>query len=161
MFAMQKALLVSLPLSVAISSSVASPDSASQIAATIRADVAEQIAGINAHDAARATAFEAADIISMESGRPASVGRDADMAGIKMAFQREPTWHLSLVDEAVDVARSGDMAVYRSTYNQDSTQSGVPATQRVNYIALFKRQADGTWKIAWSVVSNIEKSHKK
>jgi ketosteroid isomerase-like protein len=52
------------------------------------------------------------------------------------------------------------MAVYRSTYFQDSTIGGVPATQKVNYIALFRKQADGTWKIAWSVVSNIEKPHK-
>jgi ketosteroid isomerase-like protein len=96
----------------------------------------------------------------MESGRPASVGRDKYIAGLKMTFEREPTWRLRLIEEAVDAPRSEDMAVYRSTYFQDSTMGGMPATQKVNYIALFRKQPDSSWKIAWSVVSNIEKPHK-
>jgi hypothetical protein len=42
------------------------------IARTIKADIAKIIAGINAHDVARATQFDADDIVSMESGRPPS-----------------------------------------------------------------------------------------
>jgi hypothetical protein len=38
-----------------------------------------------------------------------------EVAGIKMAFLYEPAWRLSLVDEAVDVSQSQDIAVYRST----------------------------------------------
>jgi hypothetical protein len=68
----------------------------------------------------------------MESGRPASVGRDNYMAGLKMAFQHEPTWHLRLIEEVVEVPQSEDMAVYRSTYWQDTSLSGEPATQKVN-----------------------------
>jgi ketosteroid isomerase-like protein len=126
----------------------------------VKACVAGEIAGINAHDAVKATACEVSDTISMESGRPASIGRDNYIAGLKMAFQHEPAWHLRLIEEAVDVPRSGDMAVYRSTYYQDSMISGAPATQKVNFIALLRKQQDGSWKIAWSVVSNIEKPHR-
>ena len=132
----------------------------SGLARQIEGYVAEEVAGINSHDAVKATAFEADDTISMESGRPASIGRQADIEGITAAFKYEPAWHLRLIQEAVDIPRSRDMAVYRSTYFQDSTMAGVPATQRVNYIALFKKKKDGSWKIAWSVVSNIEKPHK-
>lgn len=134
--------------------------SESTIADAVKACIAGEIAGINAHDPVKATSCEADDTISMESGRPASVGRANYIAGLKMAFQYEPAWHLRLIEEAVDVAQSQEMAVYRSTYFQDSTISGAPATQKVNYIALLRKQQDGSWKIAWSVVSNIEKPHK-
>lgn len=127
----------------------------------IKGYIAEEVAGINAHDAVRGTAYETADTISMESGRPPSVGRDADIAGLKMAFHYEPSWQLRLIDEAVDVAKSQDFATYRSTYWQDSTLGGAPATQKVNFIALFRKQPDNQWKIVWSVVSNIEKPYKK
>ena len=68
---------------------------------------------------------------------------------------------MTLVEETVDVADSGDMAVYRSTYNEDSVADGVPMTHQVNFIAEFRRQPNGQFKVAWSVVSSIEKSHKK
>ena len=141
---------------------VAVPASASpqNVVDAVKACVAAEVAGINAHDAVKATQCEADNTVSMESGRPASVGRDNYIAGLKMAFQYEPAWRLRLIDETVDVPQSEDMAVYRSTYYQDSTISGAAATQRVNYIALFRKQVNGTWKIAWSVVSNIEKPHK-
>src|SRR5215469_12664821 len=132
----------------------------SGLARRIESYVAQEVAGINHHDAVKATEFEADDTISMESGRPASVGRQAYIAGLRMAFKYEPAWHLRLIEETVDIPRSQDMAVYRSTYFQDSTLAGVPATQQVNYIAMFKKQKDGTWKIVWSVVSNIEKPHR-
>ncbi len=141
---------------------VVAPSQASEKSVTeaVKACVAQQVAGINAHDAEKATQCEADDTVSMESGRPASTGRANYIAGLKMAFQYEPAWHLRLIEEAVDVPQSEDMAVYRSTYFQDSTIEGAPATQKVNYVALFRKQADGSWKITWSVVSNIEKPHK-
>lgn len=141
---------------------IATPVSAANesVADAVKACVAAEIAGINAHDPVKATQCEADDAVSMESGRPASVGRSNYIAGLKMAFQYEPAWRLRLVEETVDVPQSEDLAVYRSTYYQDSTISGAPATQKVNYIAFFRKQRDGSWKIAWSVVSNIEKPHK-
>ena len=136
-------------------------DDASAIARTIKSDVAQLIAGINAHDVVRATAFDAPDIISMESGRPSSTGLEAERAGLGFAFAHNPDWRVSLVDETVDVASAGDMAIYRGVYNQDSSQAGVPVTQKVNFIAAFKRQGDGSWKVMWSIVSEMERPHKK
>ena len=135
--------------------------SKAEIAQTIKADVAEIIAGINAHDPARATAFDAPGIVTMEGGRPPSIGAAADREGMSMAFSYAPTWRVRLIDESVDVANSGDMAVYRSTAYQDSTNDGVPMTEKVNFLAGFSRQADGSWKIDWSVVAAQERPHKK
>lgn len=140
---------------------VGSTDSKSRIAETIKADVAQIVMGINAHDVDQATRFDADDIVSMESGRPASHGLASEKEGLGQAFHYAPDWRLTLVEETVDVADSGDMAVYRSTYNEDSVSDGVPMTHQVNFIAEFRRQPDGRFKVAWSVVSSIEKSHKK
>lgn len=148
------------PLIVAFQAA-GSTESKSRIAETIKADVAQIVAGINAHDVDRATRFDADDIVSMESGRPASHGLAAEKEGLGQAFHYAPDWRLTLVEETVDVAQSGDMAVYRSTYNEDSVVDGVPMTHQVNFIAEFRRQPNGQFKVAWSVVSSIEKSHKK
>jgi ketosteroid isomerase-like protein len=66
-----------------------------------------------------------------------------------------------LIEESVDVARSGDMALYRGLYNQDSVNDGVPMTHKTRFIAEFRRQAAGGWKMPWYVVSPTERSHKK
>ncbi|MBZ5653381.1 MAG: hypothetical protein LAO18_23205, partial [Acidobacteriia bacterium] len=68
---------------------------------------------------------------------------------------------VSLIDEAVDVAGGGDLAVYRGTYNEDNGLDGVLMTHRTNFLAEFKRQSDGSWRMVWYSVSNMERSHPK
>ena len=131
------------------------------IAETIKTDVAQVVAGINAHDAAKATAYDAPDIISMECGSPSTVGVEADREGFKMGFAHDPFWRVSLIEETVDVAISGDLAVYRGTYNEDNGRAGVLMTHKTNFIAEFKRQSDRSWRVVWYSVSNMEKSHPK
>jgi ketosteroid isomerase-like protein len=131
------------------------------IASLIKAEVADEIAGINAHDAAKAVAHEAQDTIAMESGRPPIVGKAVYEQGLATVFKHEPEWRLRMVDETVDVAKAGDFAIYRSTYDEDSARDGVPYTHRGNYVAGFKRDPDGIWRIHWSVVSWQSPSRKK
>lgn len=138
-----------------------SAEAKSGIADMIKVDVAHIVSGINAHDVDQATRFDADDIVSMESGRPPSQGIAAEREGLSQAFHYAPSWRLQLIEENVDVARSGEMAVYRSTYNEESVEDGVPMTHRVNFIAEFKRNPKGAFQVVWSVVSSIEKSHKK
>ena len=131
------------------------------IARTIKAEVAQLVAGLNAHDPEKTTAFDAADVISMECGSPPSVGIVADREGFKAGFAHDPLWRVSLIDETVDVAGSGDLAVYRGTYHEDNGHEGALMTHKTIFLAEFKRQKDGSWKIAWYSVSNMEKSHPK
>ena len=146
---------------LAVVRSSAAQDDNATIARTIKTDVAQLIAGINAHDVGRATAFDATDIVSMECGRPSSTTRAAEQSGLRDAFAHNPDWHVRLIDETVDVAKAGDMAVYRSTYYQDSSRSGQPTTQTVSFVAGFKREGDGSWKVAWSIVAPTETMHTK
>lgn len=131
------------------------------IARTIKAEVAQLVAGLNAHDPEKTTAFDAVDVISMECGSPPSVGIDADREGFKAGFAHDPLWRVSLIDETVDVAGSGELAVYRGTYHEDNSHEGALMTHKTIFLAEFKRQKDGSWKIAWYSVSNMEKSHPK
>lgn len=119
------------------------------IAQTIKNDVAQLVAGLNAHDAVKTTICDAPDVISMECGSPSTVGADADRDGFKTGFAHDPAWRVSLIDETVDVAASGDLAVYRGTYSEDNDRAGVLMTHKTNFIAEFKRQSDRSWQIVW------------
>ncbi len=131
------------------------------ISAAIKAQVRDITAGINAHNATQATMHDAPNIIAIESGMPNTIGALADAAGFKQGFAAAPSWRVSLVEEAVDVPASSDMAVYRSIYNQDSTHDNVPVTQKVNFISGWSRHENGEWMMDWYAVSEMEKSHKK
>lgn len=149
-------------VSIAIGLVCAPPAAAAPpIDATIRSEVAEIIAGINAKDIDKATKYDASDLFSMESGRPPSTGIKADHDGLSMAFRYSPDWHLSLIDERIDVAKAGDMAVYRGTYAEDSKRDGVPFTHTGNYVAGFRLDPDGIWRVHWSVIAWQSPSHKK
>ncbi len=129
--------------------------------ATIRSEVAAEIAGINAQDPTKATAYEAEDMTFTECGQFATFGRENYRDGLSMTFKREPAWRLSMIDEGVEVAASGNEAIYHSTDREDSTRSGVPYTHNGNYVAGFKRDQDGVWRIHWSVVCWQSPSHKR
>jgi ketosteroid isomerase-like protein len=160
LFAYWKPGLLLLALAAATSTAAVPADTAA-IATTIKANVAQVVAGLNAHDAVKTTAFDAPNIISMECGSPSMIGAEADREGFKMGFARDPSWRVSLIDETVDVAGSGDLAVYRGIYNEDHSRAGVPITHKTNFIAEFKRQGDGSWRIVWYSVSAMEQSHPK
>ena len=68
------------------SSAAVSVDTAAT-AQTIKADVAQLVAGLNAHDVVKTTAFDAPNIISMECGSPSTIGVEADREGFKMGFR--------------------------------------------------------------------------
>jgi ketosteroid isomerase-like protein len=129
--------------------------------AAIKAQVREIVTGINTRDANLATVHDAPNIVTVQNDHPNTFGLAADVSGFKQGFASDPSWRVSLVEEAVDVAEAGDMAVYRSIYNQDSTQSNVPVTQKVNFISGWTRRDNGTWTMDWYVTSDIEKPHKK
>jgi ketosteroid isomerase-like protein len=145
----------SAPLTAAV------PVDTAVVAETIKADVAKLVAGINAHDAVQATAYDAPNIVSMQCGSPPTVGAETDREAFKTGFASDPLWKVSLIDETVDVASSGDLAVYRGTYNEDHGHAGVLMTHGTIFMAEFKRQSDGAWRMVWYSVSNMEQSHPK
>jgi ketosteroid isomerase-like protein len=68
-------------------------------------------------------------------------------------MMQDPNFSLSFEANAVDVARSGDLAYETGAYSMSLTD---PATRRVvtekgNYIVVWKKQADGSWKVVRDV----------
>ncbi len=49
----------------------------------------------------------------------------------------------------------------REVGNEDNSHAGVLMTHKTNFIAEFKRQSDGSWRIVWYSVSNMGQSHPK
>ncbi|HEY1447947.1 MAG TPA: hypothetical protein VGF33_05385 [Caulobacteraceae bacterium] len=127
-----------------------------KIADTVKADVAQNVADFNAHDAAKVASHDAPDVVQIFHGTANETGAAADQAASVKFFADNPTTHFSVADGSVDVSASGDLAIYRSSYAMTVTdpKTKKDVTETGNYIAAYKPQTDGSWKLAWSVGSD-------
>jgi len=126
-----------------------------KIAAAVKADANQLVSNFNAHDAVKAVSHDADGILIMFHGAPNATGKDADLATTRQQLA-DPAAKLALSNESVDVAASGDLAVYRATYAFTYTdpKTKKPITENGNWLVGYKPQADGSWKIVWDVVSD-------
>jgi uncharacterized protein (TIGR02246 family) len=116
--------------------------------AAIRAAIGEWDAAARAKDAAAFTSFYADDAVLLLEASPDFTGRAAIGETIGGMMQ-DPNFALSFGTSSVVVARSGDMAYERGSYEltlSDANQQ--PATQKGNYVVVWSKQADGSWKVA-------------
>lgn len=124
-------------------------------AEAVKADVAKLVAEFNAHDAKAVVAHDADDEVSMFHGVPNTVG---PMADLMMTTKQvaDPLAKIAVSNEKIDVAASGEMAVYRADYAFTMTDSRTRkrVIERGNWIIGYKTVADGSRKVAWNVVSN-------
>lgn len=157
---MRKVIIASTLLAIAAVSgcskdtSVAAVDPA-QISDSIKAKVAEIVMSFNNHDAAGAVSHDEPGYIGMFHGTPNSIGVAADLAVTKIQVS-DPAAKVTLGDQVIDVAAAGDMAIDRATYDYAYTDPQTHQTklESGNWVMCFKKQADGTWKLAWSVLSD-------
>ena len=125
-----------------------------KVADAVMADATQRIADVNAHDAAKFAGHYAADGISMFHGRPNAVGPAAIQASFQKSLTATPDLQVTMSDPTVVAA--GDRAVFRATTTATSTDPKTKrsATTTNNSLSGYERQADGSWKIEWSVVSD-------
>jgi ketosteroid isomerase-like protein len=125
-----------------------------QIAGAIKDDVHALVASFNSKDAAKAVAHDAPDIVVMFHGQANVVGPAADLEVTKQQVS-DPRAYVQIGNETVDVANSGEMAVYRTSYRYTSSdpKTKKDVVERGNWVIGYK-QVDGQWKIAWNVVSD-------
>ena len=126
-----------------------------KVADAVKADADQLVADFNVRDAAKAVAHDAPGTVAMFHGAPNVVGVDADLANTKVQMA-DPAMRLVVSDETVDVAASGDMAVYHSTYAYTFTdpKTKKATTENGNWLIGYKQQPDGSWKITWNIVSD-------
>jgi ketosteroid isomerase-like protein len=91
----------------------------------------------------------------MFHGMANAIGPAGDMAITKQQLA-DPAAKVVVSDESVDVAASGDLAVYRATYAFTYTdpKTKTPTTEHGNWLIGYRRQADGALKVSWDVVSD-------
>ena len=130
------------------------PPDKGKISGAIKDDVHEVVAAFNTKDADKVVTHDAPDIVFMFHGQPNVVGVAADLASTKQMVA-DPRAYIQLGNETVDVADSGEMAVYHTVYKFTSTnpKGKGDVVEHGNWLIGYKL-IDGKWKIAWNVVSD-------
>jgi uncharacterized protein (TIGR02246 family) len=124
------------------------PDTRAADEAALRATIKDWAAAAQAKDAARFTSFYTEDAVVMLAGAPDISGMPAIREGIGHMMS-DPAFSLSFEPASVVVARSGDLAYETGPYSM--TMTGLdkkPARETGHYVAVWRKQADGTWKAA-------------
>jgi uncharacterized protein (TIGR02246 family) len=129
------------------------PDTRAADEATIRAADADWAKAAAAKDLDKCMSYYQDDAVFFSSGSPAVLGKD----NIRNVIQRmlSAPMQLTINVAGVDVSRSGDLAVDRGTVEAAVTsKKGKTTTQTSEYVLVWKKQADGSWKIAADTSAN-------
>ena len=111
----------------------------------VRAGDAAQMKAAQALDAAGVVAGYSADATVMPPNTPAV----SDPASIQKqwAAMLVPGTQVTWAPSKVEVAASGDMAYVQGTYTVSTPgPDGKPVSDKGKYLAVAKKQADGSWK---------------
>ena len=127
------------------------PDTRAAEEAAVRANIKEWSAAAQSKDAAKFVSFYADDAVVMMAGVPDIEGITAIREGIG-AMMQDPAFALSFAADTVVVARSGDLAYETGNYTMTMTgPDNRPATEQGHYVVVWRKQADGAWKVAVDV----------
>jgi uncharacterized protein (TIGR02246 family) len=145
------ALIVSAPLLLAISQETLAQTSKHDIAAddaAVKKVASELVAAWRAKDVEGIVKQFADDATIMPPGAPVVTSKQASRDYISTAV-KDPGFSLNMTVDKVVAARSGDIAYSRGKYSLAMTN---PQTHKVDsyagsFVSVFKKQADGSWKI--------------
>ena len=124
------------------------------VADQVRKDAAGVVAAYNAQDAHAAAAYDAPDYVGVYHGTANTIGPAADEAGMKAQMAAAKVdWQLGA--GKVTVAKAGDLAVFEAPYTFVVSIPNAPTTtERGTWIAVFRRQDDGSMKLWRSIASD-------
>jgi ketosteroid isomerase-like protein len=91
----------------------------------------------------------------MEPGAPAMVGKDAVRRYVAAAFAI-PDFSIGWVTEHVWIAKSGELAYATGSDEIRMTSpEGKPVVEHNKAIAIWRKQADGSWKCAVDMWNSV------
>jgi uncharacterized protein (TIGR02246 family) len=123
------------------------PDTRAADEAAIRAASQEWSNAASGRDLEKAVSFYADDATYNPPGAPLAAGKDA-IRKIWTNIVAVPGINLRWETSKVEVARSGDLAYDTGAYTLTKNDaSGKPVTSKGKYIVVWKKQADGKWKV--------------
>ena len=113
----------------------------------VRAVDAAQMKAAQALDAAGVAAGYTDDVTVLCPNQPLVAGKDA--AQKQWATMLVPGTQVTWAPNKVEVAASGDMAYVQGTYSVSTPgPDGKPVSDKGKYLAVSKKQADGSWKVS-------------
>jgi uncharacterized protein (TIGR02246 family) len=106
-----------------------------------------------AKDMDKIVAHYADDGTVLLSNAPTMVGKDAIRAGLKDAIA-DPTFTVDLKTVKVEVSKD-NLAYSQGTYSTKATDAKTkkPVAETGRYVEVYKKQADGSWKIVEDINS--------
>jgi len=132
----------------------AQPDTRAADEAAIRAGDANFAQWAVAKDVDHIVSLYQDDAVAFAPGMPALIGKD-NIRKMISGLVATPGLQVNVHIASVDVARSGDIAIDRGTVDSTSTdKKGKATTSTVDYVLVWKKQADGSWKIAADTSAN-------
>jgi|SRR5688572_3103452 len=138
------ALLALLSLAAACQTQTAADTQA--LETTLRNLDAEWSKAAGAKDLEKTVSFYSDDALVMPSNSPVLRGKAAARAMWQSMFSM-PGFGGGWKATKVEVAESGDLAYITGNYEINETDaSGKPKTDKGKYLAVMKKQADGSWK---------------
>jgi len=141
------AVLAGVLLSVAVSGCAKKVDLEAERAALMKAD-ADWAATLTAKSVDGFTSYFAADAIVMPPHLPILVGVDAIRAWVNTSMSL-PGFSVVWTVNSADVSASGDMGYTLGTFIFSATMpDGSNITDPGKYTTVWKKQADGSWKVA-------------
>ena len=132
------------------------PDTRAADEAAIRAGDAQFVTAAETHDVDKAMALYADDAVFLGAGLPAAVGKD-NVRKVIQGLLSAPGLKITVNTTSVMVARSGDLAMDQGTVDATGTgKDGKPVTNSSQYVLVWKKMPDGSWKIAADTSANAK-----
>ena len=135
----------------------AAPDSREADTRALReGEIAAFVKDWGGKDVDRIAAHYADDGNLIVPNSPVMTGKEAISKGMKDAVA-DPNWSLALQPVQVEVSRGGDLGYTRGTYVLAATDpaSKKAVTENGRFVAIFRKEANGTWK-AVQDINNAE-----
>ena len=140
-----KTLLIILTLGLVATAACLGGDA--RIEKSLRDLDAQWSAAAEAKDLDRTVSYYSTDAIVMPPNAPSATTKEA----IRSAWNEmltSPGAAISWKATKVEVAKGGDLAYVSDIYEETMIDaSGKPVKDRGKYVEVFKKQADGTWKV--------------
>jgi uncharacterized protein (TIGR02246 family) len=124
-----------------------------EVRQAIDAGNARAAAALNGNDVEGWLTNYTADAVVMAPNQPAWRGTDGLRAGAKGMMDMFTVSNVSFTTE--DLKVSGNLAVETGTFEMTMTpKQGKAVTDKGKYIAIWERQADGSWKITRDIFNS-------
>ena len=140
--------ILTLALAACTQAPSAPPDTRAADEKALRDQDAASLAAWNSKDPEKVAALYADDATMVIPNAPPIHGKEAMRSGLKEALA-DPNFKLDFSPTSAEASKSGDLGYVKGTYTVTASDPKIkkPTVEKGNYLIVYKKQADGYWKI--------------